>query len=47
MNSFQAELGWDRLTHADGTTLGQTYAQMFPRRVEKLVIDGVSNLDEW
>lgn len=31
----------------DGTTLGQTYAQMFPNRVGRLIIDGVSNLDEW
>ena len=35
------------LTYADGTTLGQTYAQMFPDRVSRLIIDGVSNLDEW
>lgn len=33
--------------YADGTTLGQTYAQMFPDRVSRLIIDGVSNLDEW
>lgn len=31
----------------DGTTLGQTYAQMFPDRVSRLVIDGVTNMDEW
>ncbi|TVY81281.1 putative hydrolase [Lachnellula suecica] len=30
-----------------GTTLGQTYAQMFPERVHRLIIDGVTNLDEW
>ncbi|KAI9159146.1 alpha/beta-hydrolase [Paramyrothecium foliicola] len=30
-----------------GTTLGQTYAQMFPDRVSRLAIDGVTNLDEW
>ena len=40
------------LTHnwlmpADGTILGQTYAQMFPERVGRLVIDGVSDLDDW
>jgi pimeloyl-ACP methyl ester carboxylesterase len=35
------------ITGTDGTTLGQTYAQMFPSRVSRLVIDGVSNLDEW
>lgn len=35
------------LTGTDGTTLGQTYAQMFPDRVSRLIIDGVSNLDEW
>ncbi len=27
--------------------MGQTYAQMFPDRVARLIIDGVSNLDEW
>jgi len=35
------------LTILDGTTLGQTYAQMFPERVSRLLIDGVSNQDEW
>lgn len=30
-----------------GTTLGQTYAQMFPDRVHRLIIDGVSNQDQW
>ncbi|GKZ50932.1 hypothetical protein AbraIFM66951_004629 [Aspergillus brasiliensis] len=30
-----------------GTTLGQTYAQMFPERVSRMGLDGVSNLDEW
>lgn len=39
--------GTTGLTGADGTTLGQTYAQMFPDRVSRLIIDGVSNLDEW
>ena len=33
------------LTTLDGTTLGQTYAQLFPERVGRLIIDGVSNLD--
>lgn len=36
-----------KLKQADGTTLGQTYAQLFPDRVGKLIIDGVSNLDDW
>ncbi len=35
------------LIDVDGTTLGQTYAQMFPDRVSRLIIDGVTNLDEW
>lgn len=35
------------LTGIDGTTLGQTYAQMFPERVSRMVLDGVSNLDQW
>ena len=35
------------LTAIDGTTLGQTYAQMFPDRVSRLIIDGVTNIDDW
>jgi pimeloyl-ACP methyl ester carboxylesterase len=35
------------LIYADGTILGQTYAQMFPERVSRLVIDGVVSLDTW
>ncbi|RAH51714.1 alpha/beta-hydrolase [Aspergillus piperis CBS 112811] len=30
-----------------GTTLGQTYAQIFPERVSRMVLDGISDLDEW
>ncbi|RAK89247.1 alpha/beta-hydrolase [Aspergillus costaricaensis CBS 115574] len=30
-----------------GTTLGQTYAQMFPEQISRMVLDGVSNLDQW
>jgi pimeloyl-ACP methyl ester carboxylesterase len=44
---FSTTLEGMKLTQTDGTTLGQTYAQMFPNRVARLVIDGVSNLDEW
>lgn len=36
-----------KVARADGTTLGQTYAQMYPNRVGRLIIDGVSNLEEW
>lgn len=38
---------WANVSYVDGTTLGQTYAQMFPSRVGRLIIDGVSNLEEW
>ncbi|XRM46397.1 hypothetical protein ABZX51_009432 [Aspergillus tubingensis] len=30
-----------------GTTLGQTYAQIFPERVSRMVLDGINDLDEW
>ncbi|GLB12307.1 hypothetical protein AtubIFM57258_009590 [Aspergillus tubingensis] len=30
-----------------GTTLGQTYAQIFPERVSRMVLDGINHLDEW
>lgn len=30
-----------------GTTLGQTYAQLFPDRSHRIIIDGVSNQDMW
>lgn len=44
---FFIAFGRLKLIWIDGTTLGQTYAQMFPDRVSRLIIDGVSNLDEW
>ncbi|EUC39704.1 hypothetical protein COCMIDRAFT_10248 [Bipolaris oryzae ATCC 44560] len=30
-----------------GTTLGQTYAQLFPKRSKRIIIDGVSNSFHW
>ncbi|CZR59458.1 uncharacterized protein PAC_09350 [Phialocephala subalpina] len=50
MNSILDAIGQEKMYYwgfSYGTTLGQTYAQMFPDRVERLIIDGVSNLDEW
>ncbi|CAG8971312.1 hypothetical protein HYALB_00001479 [Hymenoscyphus albidus] len=50
INSILDALGQEKMYYwgfSYGTTLGQTYAQMFPSRVERLIIDGVSNLDEW
>ncbi|KAL2212447.1 alpha/beta-hydrolase [Sarocladium strictum] len=50
MNSILDALGQDELYYwgfSYGTTLGQTYAQMFPDRVGRVAIDGVSNLDNW
>jgi hypothetical protein len=38
-----------RLRHISsyGTTLGQTYAQLFPERSKRIIIDGVSNVFHW
>ncbi|KAL3419804.1 hypothetical protein PVAG01_08302 [Phlyctema vagabunda] len=50
MNSILDAIGQEKMYYwgfSYGTTLGQTYAQMFPERVSKLIIDGVSNLDDW
>ncbi|KAE8452934.1 hypothetical protein EG329_012121 [Mollisiaceae sp. DMI_Dod_QoI] len=50
MNSILDAIGQEEMYYwgfSYGTTLGQTYAQMFPDRVGRLVIDGVINLDEW
>lgn len=50
MNSILDALGQRDMYYwgfSYGTTLGQTYAQMYPERVGRLAIDGVSNLDEW
>ncbi|KAE9378409.1 alpha/beta-hydrolase [Stipitochalara longipes BDJ] len=50
MNSILDAIGQEKMYYwgfSYGTTLGQTYAQMFPDRVFRLIIDGVSNLDEW
>ncbi|KAH7305222.1 Alpha/Beta hydrolase protein [Stachybotrys elegans] len=50
MNSILDALGQEKMYYwgfSYGTALGQTYAQMFPGRVSRLIIDGVLNLDEW
>ncbi|TPR06696.1 hypothetical protein CAN33_0023865 [Aspergillus niger] len=50
MNSILDAIGQQKMYYwglSYGTTLGQTYAQMFPERVSRMVLDGVSNLDEW
>ncbi|RAL00026.1 alpha/beta-hydrolase [Aspergillus ibericus CBS 121593] len=50
MNSILDAIGQQKMYYwglSYGTTLGQTYAQMFPERVSRLVLDGVSNLDQW
>jgi pimeloyl-ACP methyl ester carboxylesterase len=50
MNSILDAIGQEDMYYwgfSYGTTLGQTYAQMYPERVTRLIIDGVSNLDEW
>lgn len=33
--------------HSYGSTLGQTYATMFPERAERIVVDGITNQFEW
>ncbi|KAK6835155.1 hypothetical protein PG987_009849 [Apiospora arundinis] len=38
---------WYQLTSTDGTVLGQTYAQMYPDRVARLVLDSVVDLEKW
>ncbi|PWY96533.1 hypothetical protein BO94DRAFT_505852 [Aspergillus sclerotioniger CBS 115572] len=50
MNSILDAIGQQKMYYwglSYGTTLGQTYAQMFPDRVSRMVLDGVSNLAEW
>lgn len=50
MNSILDAVGQERMLYwgfSYGTTLGQTYAQMFPERVERLIIDGVSDQMPW
>ncbi|RDW72195.1 hypothetical protein BP5796_08229 [Coleophoma crateriformis] len=50
MNSILDAIGQEEMYYwgfSYGTTLGQTYAQLFPERVTRLIIDGVSNLDDW
>ncbi|KAM7184308.1 alpha/beta-hydrolase [Naviculisporaceae sp. PSN 640] len=50
MNSILDALGQEKMYYwgfSYGNLLGQTYAQMFPGRVSRLVLDGVVNLAEW
>ncbi|KAG0651839.1 hydrolase [Hyphodiscus hymeniophilus] len=50
MNSILNAIGQEKMFYwgfSYGTTLGQTYAQIFPDRVSRLIIDGVSNLNDW
>lgn len=50
MNTILDAIGQEEMYYwgfSYGTTLGQTYAQLFPERVTRLIIDGVSNLDYW
>ncbi|BFZ57013.1 hypothetical protein PYCC9005_004063 [Savitreella phatthalungensis] len=50
MNTILDAIGQDNLWYwgfSYGTTLGQTYAQLFPDRAERVIIDGVSNQKDW
>lgn len=50
MNSILDAVGQDNLIYwgfSYGTTLGQTYASLFPDRAERVIIDGVSNQHDW
>jgi pimeloyl-ACP methyl ester carboxylesterase len=50
MNLILDAIGQDEMYYwgfSYGTTLGQTYAQMFPHKSHRVVIDGVSNQDQW
>lgn len=50
MNSILDALGQEKLTYwgfSYGTLLGQTYANLFPERVGRVIIDGVANVFDW
>jgi pimeloyl-ACP methyl ester carboxylesterase len=50
MNSILDALGQEKMVYwgfSYGSLLGQTYATLFPDRVERLIIDGVSNQFDW
>ncbi|KAK4099092.1 alpha/beta-hydrolase [Parathielavia hyrcaniae] len=50
MNSILDALGQAGMYYwgfSYGTLLGQTYATMFPRRAERVVLDGVANQFDW
>ncbi|KAF1988142.1 alpha/beta-hydrolase [Aulographum hederae CBS 113979] len=50
MNSILDAIGQEKMIYwgfSYGTTLGQTYAQLFPDRVHRLIIDGVSHQMPW
>lgn len=50
MNSILDAVGQEDLAYwgfSYGTTLGQTYASLFPERSKRVIIDGVSDLFRW
>jgi pimeloyl-ACP methyl ester carboxylesterase len=50
MNSILDAIGQEGMVYwgfSYGTTLGQTYATLFPERSERVIIDGVSNNYDW
>lgn len=49
MNSILDAVGQEDMIYwgfSYGTTLGQTYATMYPQRSKRVVIDGVANIDD-
>ncbi|KAL3952016.1 hypothetical protein ACCO45_013733 [Purpureocillium lilacinum] len=50
MNSILDAVGQESMVYwglSYGSLLGQTYAQMFPERCERVVVDGVADVFEW
>jgi pimeloyl-ACP methyl ester carboxylesterase len=50
MEAMRAAVGDDEMNFVGfsyGTVLGQTYAELFPDRVGRIIIDGVVNLRDW